>query len=130
MTMPDESKYDLKNKPTDRLRYLADFIRGLKDKQLYMPAYSKGIDCGTARCAIGWAVTLPALQEVGCPKTSEELHSAALYTETDFFGIAAFAKSSIWLPGGYPQYFSAWEIPASAVADRLHEAADEADATS
>lgn len=108
-------KYDLQNSKADRLRYLADFIGGLRDDEISMPYY----DCGTAKCALGWAVTLPAFTDLGAAFHAHDFHFGAMA----FFEITCSELEFIAMYDSYPEY-GEHEIPARAVADHIHEVAD------
>lgn len=69
--------YDLANSARDRCLFMADFMEGLRDDQVWMDGYSRGMrdECGFAACMLGWAVTCPELSALpGFPKTSAALH--------------------------------------------------------
>lgn len=67
---PQETKYDL-TKESSWLREIADFMETLPPEKVWMDGY----DCGYAKCAMGWGVTLPALRALpGFPKEAEDLH--------------------------------------------------------
>lgn len=114
------AQYDLVNSKADRLRYLADFIETRRDDEIYMPGYENG--CGTARCALGWAVTLPAFKALGVPSDPGELHLIG-HAGGAFFGVDyADHVSRVWMAAAYP--YPADAIPARAVAKRLRKLAD------
>lgn len=113
-----------------RLRFLADFMEGVPDELTDIGNFTNTRECGTVRCAIGWAWVVPEFKALGFTESGPEGWESYDH-QGKFFGLPSTLRpDSPWdtcfSPSGYPEHDG--NPPRTAIIARLREAADKLEA--